>query len=201
MPKQKSHFGVVAVLAALGFLLMLSDVITVGAGNADWPWYLLIVFALLQAIAAVAGLLLDAGVITAPVPKPKYEQPNPYGQYGAPGSYYGQPQHGAPTHPQGPPQRGGYPPQQYGGYQGGPSTGGFGTQPPQQSAQQPQGGRSQGQQRAVRSRRAVRRRLRRASRPSARRKAPPDRSRRSRSKRSNHNSRLRRNRPRHRHNL
>ncbi|TPG36072.1 DUF5336 domain-containing protein [Mycolicibacterium hodleri] len=129
VPKQKSHFGVVAVLAALGFLLILSDVITVGAGNADWPWYLLIVLALLQVIAAVAGLLMDAGVITAPVPKPKYEQPNPYGQYGAPGPYYGQPQHGGPTHQQGPPQRTGYPPQQYGGYQGGPSTGGFGPQP------------------------------------------------------------------------
>ena len=90
VPKQKSHFAVVAVLAVLGFLLVLSDVITVGAGNVDWPWYLLIAFTLLQAIAAVAALLLDADVITAPVPKPKYEQ-NPYGQYGAPGPYYGQP--------------------------------------------------------------------------------------------------------------
>ncbi len=143
VPKQKGHFGVVAVLAVLGFLLILSDVITVGVSTVDWPWYLLIVVTLLQAIAAVAALLLDAGVITAPVPKPKYEQQNPYGQYGAPGPYYGQPQgqpqHGGPPHQQGPPQRSGYPPQQYGGYPSGPSTGGFGAQPAQQSAPQQSG--------------------------------------------------------------
>jgi hypothetical protein len=142
VPKQTSHFGVVAVLAVLGFLLVLSDVITVGASSADWPWYLLIAFTLLQAIAAVAALLLDAGVITAPVPKPKYDQ-NPYGQYGAPGPYYGQPQgqplHGGPPHQQGPPQRGGYPQQQYGGYQGGPSTGGFNSQQTQQGGPQQSG--------------------------------------------------------------
>jgi hypothetical protein len=144
VPKQNSHFGVVAVLAVLGFLLVLSDVITLGASSVDWPWYLLIAFTLLQALAAVAALLLDAGVITAPVPKPKYEQ-NPYGQYGAPGPYYGQPQgqpqHGGPPHQQGPPQRGGYPQQQYGGYQGGPSTGGFNS-PTQQGGPQ-QGGQQQ----------------------------------------------------------
>ncbi len=136
VPKQRSHYAVIAVLAVLGFLLVLSDVINVGAGNVDWPWYLLIAFTLLQAIAAVAALLLDAGVITAPEPKPKYEQ-NPYGQYGGPGQYYGQlpgQHHGGPPQ-QGPQQRGGYPQQQYGGYPGGPNTGGF-TAPPQ--AQQPQ---------------------------------------------------------------
>ena len=141
VPKQKTHVGVVAVLAVLGFLLVLSDVITVGAGDADWPWYVLIALTLLQAIAAVAALLLDAGVITAPVPKPKYEQ-NPYGQYGAPGQYYGQlpgqlpgqPQYGGPPHQPGPQQRGGYPQQQYGGYPSSPSTGGFNAQAPQQSA-------------------------------------------------------------------
>jgi hypothetical protein len=139
VPKQKSHVGVVAVLAVLGFLLVLSDVITVGASNVDWPWYLLIAFTLLQAIAAVAALLLDADVIKAPVPKPKYDQ-NPYGQYGAPGPYYGQPQQGGPPHQQGPPQqRGGYPQQPYGGYQGGPSTGGFNPQATQQGGQQQSG--------------------------------------------------------------
>jgi hypothetical protein len=141
VPKQKSHFGVVAVLAVLGFLVILSDVITAGASNVGWPWWLLIAFTLLQAAAAVAGLLLDAGVITAPVPKPKYEQ-SPYGQYGAPSPYYGQPQgqpqgppQGPPQHQQGPQQRGGYP-QQYGGYPNGPSTGGFPGQAPQGSPQQ-----------------------------------------------------------------
>ncbi|HYO02904.1 MAG TPA: DUF5336 domain-containing protein [Mycobacterium sp.] len=139
VPKQNSHFGVVAVLAVLGFLLVLSDLINVGVSNVDWPWYLLIVFTLLQALVAVAALLLDAGVITAPVPKPKYEQQNPYGQYGAPGNYYGQPQHGGPPHQQGPPQQRGAYPQQYGGYPGGPSTGGFSAQPAQQNPPQPSG--------------------------------------------------------------
>jgi uncharacterized protein DUF5336 len=138
VPKQKSHFGVVAVLAVLGFLVILSDVITVGLSNVGWPWWLLIAFTLLQAIAAIAGLLLDADVITAPVPKPKYEQ-SPYGQYGAPGHYYGQPQgqpQGQLQH--GPPQRGGYPPQGYGGYPNGPSTGGFAGQAPQTPQGAPQ---------------------------------------------------------------
>jgi hypothetical protein len=93
---------------------------------------------LLQTLAAVAALLLDAGVITAPVPKPRYEQQH-YAPYGAPGPYYGPQQgpqqHGGPAQ-QGPPQRGAYP-QPYGGYPGGPTTGGFATPapsgPPQQS--------------------------------------------------------------------
>jgi hypothetical protein len=146
VPKQKSHFAIVAVLAVLGFLVVLAGVITIGAGNLGWAAYLMVAFTLLQAIVAVTALLLDAEVITAPVPKPKYEQ-QPYGQYGAPGPYYGQPQgqpqglpqgqpqgqpqHGGPPQQQGPQQRGGYPPQQYGGYPNGPSTGGFGAPAPQ----------------------------------------------------------------------
>ncbi|MCW2516539.1 MAG: hypothetical protein JWR11_5581 [Mycobacterium sp.] len=138
VPKQKSHFGVVAVLAVLGFLLVLSDVITVGASNVDWPWYLLIAFTLLQAVAAVAALLLEAGVVTAPAPRPKPQyEPSPYGQYGGPGQYYGQAQHGGPSHQQGPPQRGGYSQQPYGGYPSGPSTGGFSAQPGAQPGGQP----------------------------------------------------------------
>ena len=51
---------------------------------------------MLQAIVAVAALLFDAGVITPPAPRPRYEQQQ-YGQYGGPGPYYGQPQqHGPP---------------------------------------------------------------------------------------------------------
>jgi hypothetical protein len=131
VPKQKSRFAIVAVLAVLGFLVVLAGVITAGAGNLGWASYLLVALTLLQAIVAVAALLLDAGVITAPAPKPKYEQ-QPYGQYGAPSPYYGQPQHGGHPQHQGPPQqRGGYAPQQYGGYPNGPSTGGFAAQAPQ----------------------------------------------------------------------
>ena len=134
LPKQGRYDAWVAVLSVLALLIVLSQIVGVPSGvSFGWALYLLIVLALLQALAAVAALLLDAGVITAPVPKPKYEPQQAYGQYGAPGSYYGQPQHGGPPPQQGlPQQRGGYP-QQYGGYPGGPSTGGFGAQPAQQS--------------------------------------------------------------------
>ncbi|MBJ7337849.1 DUF5336 domain-containing protein [Mycolicibacterium sp.] len=147
LPKQTRHDAWVAILSVLALLIVLSQIVGVPSGvSFGWALYLIIVFSVLQTAAAVASLLLDAGVISAPVPKPKYEQPAPYGQYGAPGPYYGQPQHGGPAHQQGPPQRGGYPSQQYGGYPGGPSTGGFGAQPgqpappSQQSAPQPQSG-------------------------------------------------------------
>jgi hypothetical protein len=132
LPKQGRYDGWIAVLSVLALLIVLSQIVGVPAGvSFGWALYLLIVFTLLQALAAVAALLLDSGVISAPVPKPKYEQ-QPYGQYGAPGSYYGQPQHGGPPQQQGlPQQRGGYP-QQYGGYPGGPSTGGFSGQQPAQ---------------------------------------------------------------------
>jgi hypothetical protein len=130
LPKQGKYYAWAAVLSVLALLIVLSQIIGVPSGvSFGWALYLLIAFTLLQAAAAVVALLMDAGVITAPVPKPKYEQ-SPYGQYGAPGPYYGQPQHGGPPHQQGPPQRGGYP-QQYGGYPNGPSTGGFAGQAPQ----------------------------------------------------------------------
>lgn len=139
LPKQTSHDAWVAILSVLALLIVLSQIIGVPSGvSFGWALWLLIAFTVLQAIAAVAALLLDAGVISAPVPKPKYE-PSPYGQYGAPGPYYGQPQHGGP-HQAGPPQRGGYPQQSYGGYQGGPTTGGFPAAQPQQSAPPQQSG-------------------------------------------------------------
>jgi hypothetical protein len=136
LPKQSTRRAWVAILSVLALLLVLSQVVGVPSGvTFGWSLYLLIAFSVLQTIAAVAALLLDADVITAPVPKPKYD-PQPYGQYGAPGPYYGQPQHGGPQHQQGPPQqRGGYAPQ-YGGYPNGPSTGGFGAPAPQGPPQQ-----------------------------------------------------------------
>jgi hypothetical protein len=120
LPKQDDKSAVAAVLAVLGFLLLILVVLGDGP-TIDWGFYLFIVFTVLQAIAAVAKLLLDAGIITAPAPKPKYEQPA-YGHYGPPAGYYGQQPQGGP----GPQQQrpGGYSPQ-YGGYQSGPSTGGF----------------------------------------------------------------------------
>jgi hypothetical protein len=140
LPKQTDRHAWVAILAVLALLIVLSQIIGVPSGvTFGWALWLLIAFSVLQAIAAVAALLLDAGIISAPVPKPKYD-PNPYGQYGAPGPYYGQPQHGGPPHQQGPPQRGAYPQQQYGGYPSSPSTGGFPSQPQQSAPPQQQSG-------------------------------------------------------------
>lgn len=121
LPKQKASPAVAAVLSVLGFLLVIGMVLTSGDGvSLDIGLYLIIAFTVLQAIIAVAVLLFDAGVITPPAPRPKYEQQ--YGQYGAP--YYGPPHHGGPPQQGLPQQRPGYP-SQYGGYPGGPSTGGF----------------------------------------------------------------------------
>jgi hypothetical protein len=109
LPKAKSYAPIVAVIAALGALLALSSVfqkpdqVSVG-----WGLWLVLAFTVVQAVVAAGALLLEADVVTAPTPKPKYDQFAPYGL--PPGGYYGQP--------------GGYP--AYGGYQSGPSTGGFG---------------------------------------------------------------------------
>jgi uncharacterized protein DUF5336 len=125
VPKQKAAPALVAVLSVLGFLLAVAIVLTVPQGvSIEWGLYLILAFSVVQAIVAVAVLLFDAGVLTPPVPKPRYEQQQ-YGQYGGPGPYYGQP------HPPGPPQqpqhqqRPGYPSPYGGGYPGGPSTGGY----------------------------------------------------------------------------
>jgi uncharacterized protein DUF5336 len=128
LPNQKDPIAVVATLSVLGFLLHILIVISVPSGvSIDWALYLILAFSLLQAIAAVGALLLEAGVITAPVPRPKYEQHpqqqyNPYGP--GPSPYYGQQQpqpHQLQQPHQQPPQRPGYP-QQFGGYPEGPST-------------------------------------------------------------------------------
>lgn len=133
LPKQARANAVVAVLSVLAFLLLVAIVITAGDGvSIEWGLYLIVAFTAIQAIVAVAALLFDAGVITPPAPRPRYEQQQQhYGQYGGPGQYYGQSQAqqgqqghgGAPQ--QGQQQRPGYPSQYGGGYPGGPSTGGF----------------------------------------------------------------------------
>jgi hypothetical protein len=126
LPKQKARTGLVAVASTLSFLLVLAEVINAPAGlSIGWGLYLVIATTLLQTGAAIAALLFDAGVLSPPAPKPRYEQQQPYGQYGAPN--YGQPggqqQYGAPTHQPQQQQRPGYP-SQY-GYQGAQNTGGF----------------------------------------------------------------------------
>lgn len=139
LPKQKPATGLVAVVSTLSLLLVLAEVINAPAGlSIGWGLYLIIATTVLQAGAAIAALLFDAGVLSAPTPKPRYEQP--YGQYGAP--YYGQPgqQYGAPTQQ---PQRPGYP-SQYGGYQGGQNTGGFPSAGQSGGHSAPEGHRAQG---------------------------------------------------------
>lgn len=132
LPKARNYTAVVAVLSVLGFLLTISALISIPDGlSAGWALIVIVIVGGVQAIVALGALLLDAGLVTPPKPRPKYGQ---YQQYGG---YYGQagPQYG--QQPGGPPQQSpGQPPypQQY-GY----PTGGFppaGQQPGQQAEHQ-----------------------------------------------------------------
>jgi Family of unknown function (DUF5336) len=113
LPKQANYTGVVAATTVVGFLLVIWDLVK-NAGDVDWGLIAIVVIAALQTVLAIAVLLLDAGIITPPAPRPKYD---PYQQFG--GGYYGQQQYGQP-----PRQGFSQPPtyQQYGGYPGGPSS-------------------------------------------------------------------------------
>ena len=130
LPKAKNYAAVVAAVAALGGLLLIED--TIGASGRGWALWFALGCGVIQAVLAGGALLLDAGVITPPAPRPKYDQ---YGHYGQYGGYYGQ---------QGPYQQSGYG-SQYGGYPSGPSTGGFGAAGPQSGPiPSPQSGPHQG---------------------------------------------------------
>jgi hypothetical protein len=157
LPKAKVDVGiktsVVAAIAVLGLLLLVSETINAPSGlSIGWALWFVLVCSVFQAFAAVAAVLLEAGVITPPTPRPKYDAYGQYGQqYGQYGQQYGQQQ---------PPGGGGYypsaqqqqpsgygAPSQYGGGYNpsqGPtqsaiptSTGGFGAQPQAQSGPQP----------------------------------------------------------------
>jgi hypothetical protein len=146
VPKQKAAPALVAVLSVLGFLLVINIVLGAPRGvEIKWGLYLIIAFSVLQAIVAVAVLLFDAGVITPPAPRPRYEQQQQYGQYGAPGPYYGQPHQPGPPHQQGQQLRPGYPSPYPGGYPGGPPTGGFSGGPQAGPATPPSGFPAYGQ--------------------------------------------------------
>jgi hypothetical protein len=115
----------VTAVSVLGTLLLIED--TIDASNRGAGLWIAVTAAVVQAGASIGALLLDAGVITAPAPRPKYDQY--YGQYGG---YYGQ--------QQAPYQQSGYG-AQYGGYQSGQNTGGFAAQTgPQPSSAQSQHG-------------------------------------------------------------
>ncbi len=123
LPKQKNRGAVAAVLATVAFLLSITLLVAAGS-EADWTLYALLVLTLIQAGAAIAALLFDAGILTPPAPKPQFDPQPQYGQYGGP------------PYQQAQPQRPGYP-SQYGGYSGASNTGGFPVQAPQ--GQQPSG--------------------------------------------------------------
>jgi len=129
LPKQKSFKSWVAILSVLALLLVINEIVQAPKGiEVEWGLYVVLVLSVLQAGSAVAALLLDAGVIQPPAPRP---QPDPY-NYGGPAQgynpqaqYYGQQpqqQYGQQTG-QHYGQQGGYQPQQaqngpVGGYTG-----------------------------------------------------------------------------------
>lgn len=117
LPKSRPYTAMVAVAAVLGVLLVIGQVVNRPSGfSVGWALWLVLAFTLLQAVAAVAALLFESGVLTAPAPRPQYGQ---YGQYGPPpGGFYPQQgsQPGAPG--QAPQQRPGYPTPYPGAYAG-----------------------------------------------------------------------------------
>lgn len=132
----KPYTAIVAVAAVLALLLVIAQVINRPSGvSIGWALWLVLLFTLLQAGAALAALLFETGVLTPPAPRPRYEQ---YGQYGPPpGGYYGQPGPGAPQAPGYPGQYPGYP--QPGAYNP-PDTSGPDTPPSGIPVQQPPSG-------------------------------------------------------------
>lgn len=118
LPKSKSYTPIVAVTAVLGLLLVIGQMIHRPTGfSVGWGLWLVLLLTVFQAVAAVAALLYESGVLAPPAPRPVY---SPYGP--PPGGYYGQ--HGQP----GVPQQPGYPAQYgYGSGQVQSQAGGYST--------------------------------------------------------------------------
>jgi hypothetical protein len=164
LPNAKINTGIVAAIAVLGALLVIAEMINTPTGfSIGWALWPLLGASVFQAFAAVAAALLEAGVITAPAPRPKYD---PYTQYGGGGygqygqygqqqpqqpQYYGQPSGQPQPQPQQPTQQSPqYGAPQYGGYGSShapnqstiptqtaiPTTGGFSAQSAPQSGPQ-----------------------------------------------------------------
>jgi hypothetical protein len=96
---KKSYTPVVAVAAALGVLLVIGQVLNrPPAISIGWALWIVLLLTLAQAAVALAALLFENGVLTAPAPRPRYDQYGPYGP--PPGGYYGQPGPQAPGYPQ-----------------------------------------------------------------------------------------------------
>jgi hypothetical protein len=139
LPKQGNYTPVVTATSVVGFLLIIWDLIK-GGQAAGWALIVIVVLSALQTVVAIAALLLDAGVITPPAPRPRYDPYQPYG-----GGYYAQPSISGPQSGPQPPHAHapqafaptpGYPPQF--GYPGGPPPSNFPTQQiPTQQMHQP----------------------------------------------------------------
>lgn len=108
LPKAKNYTPIVAVAAVLGVLLVIGQIINRPNGfSIGWALWLVLLFTAFQAAAAVTALLFESGVLSAPAPRPRYEQ---YGQYGPPpGGYYNQPGNQQLQRPGYPAQYGSYP--------------------------------------------------------------------------------------------
>lgn len=104
---KKSYTPVVAVAAVLGVLLVIGQVVNRPASiTIGWALWIVLLLTLAQAAAAFTALLFENGVLTAPAPRPRYDQYGPYGP--PPAGYYGQPGVQAPGYP-----AAGYPPRGY----------------------------------------------------------------------------------------
>lgn len=125
LPKAKNYSPVVAAAAVLSVLLVIAHMVSKPPGFAiGWGLWLVLTFTLLQAVAASAAVLLEAGVISPPAPRVRYQYPDQYAQYPQQfAGYYGPPAQA----PGVPAQHPGYQPQYGGGYPAGPPTGGFGS--------------------------------------------------------------------------
>lgn len=146
LPKAAKALAPAAVVVATGALLLLQFVASVSASTA---LIIALVLALLQAAAAILAVLLDAGIVKAPAPRPS--APAGYGPYagypqgqGRDAGYYGAQQgYGQPPQygqqPPGYGQQGAYGQPGYGQGQPGYGQPGYGPQPgaQQPAAQQP----------------------------------------------------------------
>ena len=132
-----------AVAVTVGMLLLLQGV---AAGGASTIAVVVLVLAFLQAVAAVGAVLLDAGIITAPAPRPKAAPAPAYGGYpqgyGQPPGYGAQPPYG--QAPYGQPGFGAQAPYSQSGYGAQPGYGQPAPAQPQEqtSRAQPTGGES-----------------------------------------------------------
>ncbi|MBW0270820.1 hypothetical protein ATM97_07315 [Nocardia sp. MH4] len=152
LPKQKL-LGAAAAAAVAGLFGVLALTFSVPEGaELEFGAYIVIVFALLTAAAAIVAVLFELGIIKPPAPKPAQpqQQPGQYGQYGQQQGYgqqgygqgTGQQPYGQAGYGQG--QTGGqYPTQSPYGQQSQPSVPQPSYGQPGQQAQQPSYGQPQ----------------------------------------------------------